>query len=36
MRPGLLRIVYDGACPFCDDYVRYQRLRAGVPRFPRA
>jgi predicted DCC family thiol-disulfide oxidoreductase YuxK len=21
-----LRIVYDGACPFCDDYVRYQRL----------
>ena len=21
-----LRIVYDGHCPFCDDYVRYQRL----------
>jgi predicted DCC family thiol-disulfide oxidoreductase YuxK len=21
-----IRIVYDGACPFCDDYVRYQRL----------
>jgi predicted DCC family thiol-disulfide oxidoreductase YuxK len=21
-----LRIVYDGSCPFCDDYVRYQRL----------
>jgi predicted DCC family thiol-disulfide oxidoreductase YuxK len=21
-----LRIVYDGACPFCSDYVRYQRL----------
>jgi len=21
-----LRIVYDGECPFCDDYVRYQRL----------
>jgi predicted DCC family thiol-disulfide oxidoreductase YuxK len=25
-----LRILYDGACPFCDDYVRYQRLRASV------
>ncbi len=24
-----LRIVYDGHCPFCDDYVRYQRLRAA-------
>ena len=23
-----LRILYDGACPFCDDYVRYQELRA--------
>jgi predicted DCC family thiol-disulfide oxidoreductase YuxK len=23
-----IEIVYDGACPFCDDYVRYQRLRA--------
>ena len=21
-----IRIVYDGQCPFCDDYVRYQRL----------
>jgi predicted DCC family thiol-disulfide oxidoreductase YuxK len=27
-RASSLRIVYDGACPFCDDYVRYQRLRA--------
>lgn len=25
-----LRIIYDGACPFCDDYVRYQRLRASA------
>ena len=25
-----VRILYDGACPFCDDYVRYQKLRAGV------
>ena len=22
-----VRIVYDGACPFCDDYVRFQQLR---------
>jgi hypothetical protein len=22
-----VEILYDGACPFCDDYVRYQRLR---------
>lgn len=27
---GTLRVIYDGACPFCDDYVRYQRLRASV------
>ena len=32
MRPALVRIVYDGACPFCDDYVRYQKLRAAVDR----
>jgi len=24
---GRLRVIYDGACPFCDDYVRYQRLQ---------
>ena len=29
-RAGHLRIVYDGACPFCDDYVRYQRLQAAA------
>jgi predicted DCC family thiol-disulfide oxidoreductase YuxK len=29
-RAGHLRIVYDGACPFCDDYVRYQQLRAAA------
>ena len=23
-------IVYDGACPFCSDYVRYQDLKARV------
>jgi predicted DCC family thiol-disulfide oxidoreductase YuxK len=22
-----VRVIYDGACPFCDDYVRYQKLR---------
>jgi predicted DCC family thiol-disulfide oxidoreductase YuxK len=22
-----VRVIYDGACPFCDDYARYQRLR---------
>ena len=27
-----VRIIYDGACPFCDDYVRYQRLRAATDR----
>jgi predicted DCC family thiol-disulfide oxidoreductase YuxK len=27
---GKLQIVYDGACPFCDDYVRYQRLQAAA------
>jgi predicted DCC family thiol-disulfide oxidoreductase YuxK len=27
VRARELRIVYDGACPFCDDYVRYQRLQ---------
>jgi predicted DCC family thiol-disulfide oxidoreductase YuxK len=31
-RAGHLRIVYDGACPFCDDYVRYQRLQAASDR----
>ena len=31
-RAGHLRIVYDGACPFCDDYVRYQRLQAASGR----
>jgi predicted DCC family thiol-disulfide oxidoreductase YuxK len=25
-----VEILYDGACPFCDDYVRYQRLAARV------
>ncbi|MGE5615609.1 MAG: DCC1-like thiol-disulfide oxidoreductase family protein [Bacillota bacterium] len=25
-----LRIIYDGACPFCDDYVRHQRLGRAV------
>ena len=25
-----ITIVYDGACPFCDEYVRHQRLRAAV------
>lgn len=28
--PADVRIIYDGACPFCDDYVRYQRLRAAT------
>ena len=23
-----VEIIYDGACPFCNDYVRYQRLAA--------
>jgi predicted DCC family thiol-disulfide oxidoreductase YuxK len=32
VRAGHLRIVYDGACPFCDDYVRYQRLQAASGR----
>ena len=27
---GKVAIVYDGACPFCSDYVRYQDLRAAV------
>jgi predicted DCC family thiol-disulfide oxidoreductase YuxK len=27
-----VRIIYDGACPFCDDYARYQRLRAATGR----
>lgn len=26
---GRLRVIYDGACPFCDDYVRYQRLQSA-------
>jgi predicted DCC family thiol-disulfide oxidoreductase YuxK len=25
-----VEIFYDGACPFCDDYVRYQRLAERV------
>jgi len=25
-----VEILYDGACPFCDDYVRYQRLRSAT------
>jgi predicted DCC family thiol-disulfide oxidoreductase YuxK len=25
-----IEVIYDGACPFCDDYVRYQRLRAAA------
>jgi predicted DCC family thiol-disulfide oxidoreductase YuxK len=25
-----VRILYDGACPFCADYVRYQELRSAV------
>jgi predicted DCC family thiol-disulfide oxidoreductase YuxK len=25
-----VEILYDGACPFCDDYVRYQRLKSAV------
>lgn len=25
-----VEILYDGECPFCDDYVRYQRVRAAV------
>jgi predicted DCC family thiol-disulfide oxidoreductase YuxK len=29
-RASHLKIVYDGACPFCDDYVRYQRLQAAA------
>jgi len=29
-RRGKVSIVYDGACPFCSDYVRYQDLRAAV------
>jgi predicted DCC family thiol-disulfide oxidoreductase YuxK len=29
-RAGHLQVVYDGACPFCDDYVRYQRLQAAT------
>jgi len=31
-RAGHLKVVYDGACPFCDDYVRYQRLQAATER----
>ena len=29
-RRGKVTIVYDGACPYCSDYVRYQDLRAAV------
>ena len=25
-----VEILYDGACPFCDDYVRYQRIKAAA------
>jgi predicted DCC family thiol-disulfide oxidoreductase YuxK len=28
--PMKLTIVYDGACPFCDDYARHQKLRSAV------
>lgn len=28
--PAKVRIIYDGACPFCDDYARYQRLAAAT------
>ena len=31
-RASHLKVVYDGACPFCDDYVRYQRLQAATER----
>jgi predicted DCC family thiol-disulfide oxidoreductase YuxK len=27
-RVGRLLVIYDGGCPFCSDYVRYQRLAA--------
>ena len=27
-RVARLQVIYDGACPFCSDYVRYQRLQA--------
>jgi predicted DCC family thiol-disulfide oxidoreductase YuxK len=30
--PLSVRVIYDGACPFCDDYVRYQRLRAATDK----
>ena len=31
-RPSVARleVIYDGACPFCNDYVRYQRLQASA------
>jgi predicted DCC family thiol-disulfide oxidoreductase YuxK len=25
-------VIYDGACPFCDSYVRYQRLQAAADK----
>lgn len=30
--PLEVRVIYDGACPFCDDYARYQKLRAATDR----
>ena len=30
MRFGKVSIVYDGGCPFCSDYVRYQDLKASA------
>jgi predicted DCC family thiol-disulfide oxidoreductase YuxK/uncharacterized membrane protein YphA (DoxX/SURF4 family) len=29
-RLGTITVVYDGGCPFCSDYVRYQQLRAAA------
>lgn len=29
-KPGRLRIVYDGACPFCANYVDMLRLREAI------
>lgn len=25
-----VRVLYDGECPFCDDYVRFQKIRAAA------
>jgi len=29
-RAGEVTVVYDGGCPFCSDYVRYQELKAAA------